>query len=273
MLISMPSSDRRTLLRGVRFAACALALVLSLSPLSAGAWGNLGHQAVARIAQAQLSPKAMAGVNRLLALEPGATLASVSTWADEHRGASTARWHYVNLPKETCSYEAARDCPDGQCVVEAIPAQLRILSSEASDAARLLALKYVVHLFADVHQPLHAGHAEDRGGNQYQIQAQGRGSNLHAYWDSGLILESAADVDTLLARLRADVAAATASSASAVTDPAVAARESCQIVAAQGFYPPRKLPAAYVETYQPVMQQRLALAGLRLAAALNAAFK
>ncbi|MDP3134997.1 MAG: S1/P1 nuclease, partial [Burkholderiaceae bacterium] len=214
-----------------------------------------------------------AGVNRLLAMEPGATLASVSTWADEHRGASTARWHYVNLPKESCSYDAGRDCPGGQCVVEAIHAQLRILSSDASDASRLLALKYVVHLFADVHQPLHAGHAEDRGGNQYQIQAQGRGSNLHAYWDSGLILEGAADADALLARLRSDVASVAASPAAAVTDPAAAARESCQIVAAQGFYPPRKLPPAYVETYQPVMQQRLALAGARLAAALNAAFR
>lgn len=248
-------------------------MILSLLPLASWAWGNLGHQVVARVAQAQLDPKALAGVNRLLALEPGATLASVSTWADEHRGAGTARWHYVNLPKDSCSYEAARDCPGGQCVVEALHAQLGILSSDASDAARLLALKYVVHLFADVHQPLHAGHADDRGGNQYQIQVHGRGSNLHAYWDSGLILENAADADTLLARLRPDVVAVAASAVATVTDPAAAAQESCRIVATPGFYPPRKLPAAYVETYRPVMQQRLALAGARLAAALNAAFR
>ena len=55
-----------------------------------------------------------------------------------------------------------------------------ILASNAPEEKRLTALKYVVHLVADVHQPLHAGYGEDRGGNTYQLQAFMRGSNLHA---------------------------------------------------------------------------------------------
>ncbi len=56
-----------------------------------------------------------------------------------------------------------------------------------SQAEQLEALKYVVHLVADVHQPLHAGFADDRGGNTYQLQAFGRGTNLHAVWDSQML--------------------------------------------------------------------------------------
>ena len=69
----------------------------------------------------------------------------------------------------------------------AIDKQFEVLASTATEQKRLTALKYVVHFVADIHQPLHAGYAEDRGGNQYQLQAFMRGSNLHALWDVGLI--------------------------------------------------------------------------------------
>ena len=66
--------------------------------------------------------------------------------------------------------------------------QLELLASPAPGEERLVALKYVVHLVADVHQPLHGGFADDRGGNGFQISWKSleRGSNLHALWDSGL---------------------------------------------------------------------------------------
>lgn len=67
------------------------------------AWGSEGHQVVASLADVQLTTKAQAEVLRLLAQEPRATLASISTWADEHRSPTTAAWHYVNFPKDTCT--------------------------------------------------------------------------------------------------------------------------------------------------------------------------
>lgn len=164
----------------------AITVLLALPPL-AHAWGSAGHHVVAQLAEAQLTPKARTEVNRLLALEPGSTLASISTWADEHKNPSTAAWHYVNLPRGSCTYVAERDCPGGQCVVAAIERQAAILASDATDGKRLTALKYLVHLVGDIYQPLHAGYGDDRGGNKYQLQAFGRGSNLHSLWDSGLI--------------------------------------------------------------------------------------
>ena len=168
-------------------AAGFIGLTLAM-PVPVNAWGQAGHRLAANLAFEQLTPQARASVERLLTLEPGATLASISTWADETRSPSTAAWHYVNIPRDAgCHYEEARDCPGGQCVVAAIERQRRVLVSGASDVEKLRALKYLAHLVPDVHQPLHAGYADDRGGNKFQLQAFGRGTNLHAVWDTGLI--------------------------------------------------------------------------------------
>lgn len=145
------------------------------------AWGAQVHQAIAAEAYGLLSPEARADVDALLALEPGATLASISTWADEHRSPATARRHFVNIAADAgCHYVAERDCPGGTCVVGAIERQAAVFRSTAPAPERLKALKYLVHLVADVHQLLHAGKAEDKGGNLYQVHAFGRGTNLHA---------------------------------------------------------------------------------------------
>ena len=153
----------------------------------AHAWGVTAHRAVAAIADQHLTTAARRQIDELLAVEPGATLESISTWADEVRSPSTSKWHYVNFPRDSCTYDPDRDCPDGQCIVVALERQAAILRSDASSERRLKALKYVVHFVADVHQPLHAGFGDDRGGNRYQVQAYGRGTNLHALWDSGKI--------------------------------------------------------------------------------------
>jgi hypothetical protein len=253
-----------------------LSLVLLL-PTSAQAWGSQGHQVVANLAQAQLSAKAKREVDRLLAQEPGETLASISTWADEHRSPATAAWHYVNFPKNSCTYSAERDCPDGQCVVAAIDRQRDILASNSADEVRLRALKYIVHLVADVHQPLHAGYAEDRGGNSYQLQAFMRGTNLHAFWDSGLIRALDQDAEGMTARLgSSNVSAARRQElerAGGTFNAAQAAEESCRIVGQPGFYPGRLVDQAYIQRFTPHMEQRLQLAGARLASLLNQALQ
>ncbi len=240
-----------------------------LAPVAAWSWGAQGHRIVATLAQASLTPKASAAVNRLLALEASATLISISTWADEHRETATGAWHYVNFPKTSCAYQPERDCPDGNCVVGALDRQLEILGSSAPDSKRLLALKYVVHFAGDIHQPLHAGYAQDRGGNRYQVQAFGEGANLHALWDFGLIQNLHQNTAAIAARLRAKSLPASP----VELDTAHFAEESGRIVGMPGFYPDRKVDDAYIERFTPIMEQRLALAGARLASLLNRLFR
>jgi len=254
--------------KGKAIIKVAAALLVALGvQASAWAWNGHGHRLIARWAEAELTPKTQAAIQALLALEPGATLESVSTWADEHRNPTTASWHYVNFPRGDCHYVAERDCPDGKCIVSALTRQLDVLASNAPPEKRLLALKYVVHLAADIHQPLHAGFGDDRGGNSFQVQALGKGTNLHALWDGGLGLlgsERLADVEP---RLRAKMGSVSAGR----RPPEVMAEESCRIASSDDFYPGRHVSAGYFEHYMPVVQKQVVRASQRLATVLNAA--
>ena len=217
---------------------------------------------IAQLAEGQLTPQARAQVDKLLSQEPGQTLVTISTWADEHRSPQYAPLHYVNFPRGDCIYQAQRDCPDGRCVVSAIHKEAAVLASNAAPEERLLALKYLVHFVGDVHQPLHAGFHDDKGGNTYQLQAFMRGSNLHAVWDSGLIKHLGLGTDVLSAELDGRIKPSS-------WTPEMAAQESCRIVSTPGFYPDRLVTPTYIERYQPVMLGRLALGGSRLAEMLN----
>jgi hypothetical protein len=249
----------------------ALCLLLAAPP-SARAWGFEGHRMIASLAEPQLSPVARAELRRLLAQEPGATLSSISTWADEHRSPASGRWHYVNFPAGDCEYRPARDCANGACVIEALNRQTALLASaKADDAKRLLALKYVVHLVGDVHQPLHAGHAADQGGNRLQLRAFGRGSNLHALWDSGLIASHDGGAPALQAQLAAVLHAEARPQAPAA---AAWALESCRLVEAPDFYPAtRRVGTAYRDAQRATLEARLKAAARRLAAVLNDSLK
>lgn len=259
--------------------AALLAVALCGAPSLAMAWGRTGHALVAELAQADLTPQARKQVDALLALEPGATLPGIASWADELReqdpdlGKRTARWHYVNLGESDCHYDPPRDCADGNCDVEAIKAQTAILANRAlPPTQRLQALKFVVHLVGDAHQPLHSGYARDKGGNTVQVNVDGRGSNLHSLWDSGLFRHAGLDDDALLAQVRA-LPAPAAEKPFGLSPPSAAwAEASCRIALSPGLYPPgAKLDQAYFDKWTPVAQAQLRLAGARLAAVLNAA--
>lgn len=249
-----------------RHLALFVALSASLAPVGAAAWGSEGHQVVALVADGMLKRETRSRIAAILALEPGATLASVSSWADRSRDRSTDAWHYINLPRDAnCEQVQPRDCPAGNCVVGALATQLDRLAT-ASGVEQIEALKYVVHFVADIHQPLHAGFSDDRGGNGYQLQAFGAGTNLHALWDGALLreinLSASAMAKTLLARTRPAGASRWA--------PEEWAAESCRIVSRAGFYPPgHAVGDEYLQTFAPVVMDRLHLAGLRLAATLN----
>jgi len=239
--------------------------VLLAATTSAWPWGVDGHQLVARIAQERLTPKAQQEVQKLLDQEPGSTLPSISTWADETRNPTTAAWHYVNFPKGDCNYDQGRDCPDGKCVVEAINRQIDVLKTDADPEHRLRALKYVVHLVGDVHQPLHAGWGEDKGGNTYQLQAFMRGSNLHAFWDSGMI-RYYKEQDS---NWNQTVVQQASQEANKPWSTKQAAEESCEIVRQDNFYPMRTVGSDYAEQYRTTVARRLSMAGNRLAQVLN----
>jgi len=258
------------------------------------AWGPEGHRIVGDLAQRELSPAARAQVADLLRDESEPTLAGVANWADAlrqndpQRFKQTQRWHYVNFPRDDCNYQPPRNCPDGDCVIAAIDAQRLVLADPGqSRQARIDALKFLVHFVGDVHQPMHAGYADDRGGNRYQIslrtgvqpEAYARdkyvdgvqGSNLHAVWDYYILANHESNASRYANELamRPHLGAGIEPT---IANPADWALESCRIISMNSLYPDsHKLDTAYLEKMRPLAEQRLMQAGHRLAQLLNAA--
>lgn len=255
----------------------AAVVTTALVPDHAWAWGAQGHRLVARVAEPLLDPQAKAEIQHLLAAEPGATLDSIAPWADQLRaqdpglGKRSAGWHYINMGEEDCTYVPPKQCPDGKCVVEALKTQAALLADRSnSDAARLQALKFVVHLMGDIHQPMHAGHGHDRGGNTYQLQFDGRGTNLHSLWDSGMFYAQGRDDEQFLQELLILPAPEGVGRPELQRDAPRWAVESCHIAMRPGVYPDTRKPdKQYTDTWRPVAEAQVRLAGERLAALLN----
>lgn len=263
-----------------RFLLCGGLLAAFLVSSPALAWGKLGHRLVAQVAERDLTPSARAEVARLLAGEPDPTLPGVASWADELRerdpdlGRRSATWHYVNIGESNCRYVARRDCPGGNCVIEALRAQTAILADTTRPRAeRAQALKFVVHFVGDVHQPMHAGYGHDRGGNRHQIRYRGRGTNLHAFWDSGMLNSRQLSGDAWLDRITARTPSSDARGQVPLPPPSAQwAQAACRIAIAPGVYPPRPLIGEdYVTAHLPQAEQQLRDAGARLGALLNTA--
>lgn len=261
--------------------AAVLLACLVIAP--AQAWGPLGHSMVAELAQRHLSPAAEAEVVRLLAPEHTSSLADIANWPDQMQDdpAMAALWkqtrgqHYINFRGgSACDYVPPRDCRKGNCVVSALEYYVGVLGDRSqSDKARRNALKFVVHFVGDIHQPLHAGYRDDKGGNTFQVQFEGKGSNLHKVWDSSMLYSRDLDWQQYAQRLDSAVPVALPAPIAPLDNPyAQWAEESCRITAEPGFYPSgHTIDKAYVKAELPEAELRLRQAGRRLAAVLNLA--
>ncbi|MDA3913277.1 S1/P1 nuclease, partial [Oleiagrimonas sp.] len=166
-----------------------LAILVLISPVAL-AWGPEGHAIIAEIAQRHLDPAAAQEVHQLLALEGKTRLDQVSSWPDQIRKdhPETGPWHYVDTPLRAPRYNVRRDCPQGNCVVRKLPHFAHVLANrKASPQARLEALKWVVHLVGDIHQPMHNDDHDDKGGKTVKLVYFGHPTNLHRMWDTNIL--------------------------------------------------------------------------------------
>lgn|GEM_PF-1266986 len=229
-----------------RLPSITISLTLSLLaalPADAFAWGNHGHRIVARIAANYLNSKAASAVDELLRTDPylkqkcpqdtsiELRLACIASWPDppvKDERPYTANWHFVDIPvsmsggipARLSAYDAARDCAmssRGDCAILALDRLQYVLANSKEEAiSRAEALKFIVHIVGDLHQPLHSVTDKkdfddpkdlgDLGGNSKVVQWLGMDTsprwagyhwNLHLVWDEGII-------DNTLALLKTD---------------------------------------------------------------------
>lgn len=304
---------------------CLLLALLLQSPWLAHGWGRSGHEAMARVAQGWLSNDVAARVTTILGTND---LASVALWADHVRDAQRMRgplrsdpeahdfnrrfpqnehWHYVNLPLATARYAKSIPFASTNDIVNATRRCIVVLEGQSAEMSKRDALRWLVHLVGDIHQPLHVacgyyrfkpdptieltrepdaatGQPHDRGGNLLRF---GQNQNLHGLWDVALVDALNSGDERLEALLRKAAQPQNWKTAGPVerwpehwaTDAVVAARaayEGIEFLAAHFDATNAvtnitvKLPSGYQSKQQPRARDQLSKSAFRLAEVLNA---
>src|SRR5436190_12917203 len=272
------------------FASAVVVTLVSSMP-SLHAWSGQGHRLVGLIAADRLTAVAKQNVAWLL---DGQTLADVASWADSITGdqVQSSYWHYLNIPPDASGYDRDRDCPVQpgvekgsrgdrwrDCVVDRIAYwEERLANPKLDRADRATALKFVVHFIGDLHQPFHAL-GVGRGGNDIKVRVFGHSDcgtdpakpnpcNLHSVWDSRLIARRALDDGAYVGDLNKVISAKKLGSLPVGT-PAQWAEQSFKLAKEALVTPDTNIDEGYYRRHIPVIDERLSLGGVRLAAELN----
>ncbi len=249
-------------------------VIFSLSGFSSEEdWGQTGHRATGEIAEQYLTKKAK---RKIAALLNGKSLALVSTFADEIKSDTQYKkyspWHYVNFSfGKKYGEEAPSEYGD---LVKGIEKCIAVLKNEnSSKSDQEFYLKMLIHFIGDLHQPLHVGRAEDKGGNDIQVRWFDQGSNLHRVWDSNMI-NSYGMTYTELSK-----------NASVLSKDEIEKIKSgtvlewvheSQDLAKEVYQSAKvgeKLSYRYMYVYFPILRTQLQKGGIRLAKVLNDVFK
>ena len=254
--------------------ALALGLVSTALASPAFAWGPIGHRVTGAIADRNLSGLAHANVQLLLGKED---LAEAATWPDDMKSdpadfwqKQASPWHYVTV-REGDAYTSADAPPEGDAMSALARFTATLRDPAASMDDKRLALRFVVHIIGDLHQPLHAGGGNDRGGNDMKVSWFGRSTNLHSVWDSAMIEQRTLSYSEL-----ADWLARAITPQQIIAwndrDPNTWIRES--IALRKTIYPTdTNLSWDYAYQHRLELDDRLKRGGIRIAAYLNWVFE
>jgi len=261
----------------IRRLVCTALVVATFScySLPAYAWGENGHRIVAMIAEQNIDPATATQIH--LILGEGVSLSDVANYADAVRDQfpKTYNYHFIDIPKNKNDYKPSRDCKmnpqKGDCVLAALPRYRdTILSSSSTPSQKAFALKFIIHLVGDMHQPLHCSDNNDIGGNAVKVTWFGDQSTLHKVWDTRIIGRAQLSDKDFVQGL---IDGSTPQEMNAMRDGKMIewALESHQLARDFAYAIPtnHKLSANYYQRNWPIVDKQLLRAGMRLARVLD----
>ena len=256
-------------------------------PFTSMAWNALGHKLVAQIAYSNLTPHAKRMFNyynhALNKDYKSQSLISAAIWLDN------LRYRNVNW-FNSLHYENLFFTEDGTTIPLAVgngavwgmmEAKQVLLRPQSSDFEKGISLRILLHVVGDIHQPLHAASrvskrfpSGDRGGNLVGLGKNSIARNLHTYWDKGggLWVSQEKLPQAKLALLASQIAHKyPCIEGEQLTDFPTWAQESHQlaITVAYKIHEGEVPDDGYQQRTQNLSEQRIALAGCRLASLLN----
>jgi mono/diheme cytochrome c family protein len=209
------------------------AAAAALASPAALAWSDLGHQVIARIAEHYLSDAARTQVASLLAADTDALtthdIEGASLWADKYRDSDpdskqryerTRRWHFADLDAGRPNIPAAcfgqpvlptetyaSDGPENDCVIDKINQfALELADPRVSAAERIVALKYLLNLVGDVHQPLNVVDEGNNHGMKLSVAARTvTPGDLYDYWNDAFVHALGSDPEVVANQLMGQI--------------------------------------------------------------------
>lgn len=232
------------------------------------AWGPKGHRVISIIAQKHFTDHTAKVVAAYLSSE---SIADASTWADENRTDENAIWHFINLPAGLTytQFEAAVKQSSNNVYTAILKAEADLANPTLPASQKKTALRFLVHLVGDAHQPMHVSRAADKGGNLIKLYFNGGETNLHSLFDGKLIeYENLKEADMVKT---CDVATPAEIKSWQKDAPIQWLWESYQL--SNQLYNEIKsgqtIGKAAFNKYMPLLRRRINQAGIRLAAELN----
>lgn len=271
-----------------RIVLIVLSTFIMMESVSLYAWGPMGHDVVASIAEQHLNRKTKRKINRLLG---GRSIVYYSSWMDNIQNSpywengynQTKTWHYANVDKGL-TYQTMQKNENGDVVnsLEMLTDAMINRYDELTDSMKVDYVKMIVHMVGDLHCPMHAGRLSDRGGNDTKVKWFGQPTNLHSVWDSRMI-DAARKwnytewVDQLDRTNRKYIKNVTEGSYEDwfTTTVANAAEIYNYVEAIDQQLPEEELPNLsyqFVYDFSPMLEEQLLLGGYRLAHVLNTIF-
>ncbi len=261
-----------------RYAHLVVIVLMFACTAKVQAWGANGHRITGQIADWHLTEPTRQAIMPLLG---GDKLAEVTTWADEMRSSPDAfwqgpanKWHYINMNERKDFKPERYALPFNDDATDVYAALLRCITvlqdDEASLETRQLHFRFLTHVVGDIHQPLHAGRSEDRGGNDIHVSFFGDATNLHSLWDTGLIESQKLSFTEFAQFIDTDDAKVIHSYLNSDIKDWIYESYALR----DGLYNEDmgNLRWDYQFQYMPLVKERLLQAGIRMAGLLNALF-
>lgn len=240
---------------------------------AANAWGPMGHELIGELAEPMLKPASKHKIKQLLGDE---SISHATTYLDRMRSQkdtfwqkTASPWHYVTVPSSQ-NYQQHKHAPKKGDAYTALMHYSKQLGQSNNPEQQKLALYFVLHLVGDLHQPLHAGNGEDRGGNDFDVYFQKKRTNMHRLWDSQMLATQKQSY--WLKTLSAKISALPSNSKQQWNNSTTIDWINESVTIRQNIYPTKEkihINQSYLQSSLAITEQRIMQAAVRLAHQLN----
>lgn len=244
-------------------------IVFYVVVFSSFGWGQNGHRVVGQLAEWHMNKKAQRKINAILRHE---SLPMISTWMDEIRSDSqydyATTWHYLTV-EDGKDFDPTIQEKEGDAYSQILIIIAELKQGALSARQELEHLKMLVHLVGDLHQPLHVGRGDDRGGNDVEVSYFNQKTNLHSVWDTRMIEGQNLSYTELAHHLNKRAEKATVRSLQSADLKDWLTEAQSYRIQVYDIPEDKKLSYEYNFRNYPIIEDRLLAAGIRLAGILN----